>query len=100
MPITGLILTLSEDAALAETALWVLARRPELELGERVGCRIPASADTPSMKEDKDLQEWLTEVPGVRFVDVVWAWIEDGPEAGAPNAALQLPKREIAECAR
>jgi len=52
------------------------------------------------MKEDKDLQEWLTEVPGVRFVDVVWAWIEDGPEAGAPNAALQLPKREIAECAR
>ncbi|HWQ93226.1 MAG TPA: hypothetical protein VN673_16245, partial [Clostridia bacterium] len=75
--ISGLVLTLSADPALAREAKTLLQRRPELVLGE---CRerwLPVAAEVADVAAGRDLHDWLSEVPGVEFVDVVQVNFEE-----------------------
>jgi hypothetical protein len=71
MPISGLVVTLSEDPAERANAIAVLSRDARLELGEPTGARLPVVAETASAQAAEDLFRSLFDVSGVAFVDVV-----------------------------
>jgi hypothetical protein len=67
---SGLVLTLSADAGLAEQALATLRARPEFTLG-RSATALAARGWRPGCDAaSRDLHDWLNALPGVDFVDV------------------------------
>lgn len=71
MPISGLVLTLSQYEADRASALAALRDHPALALGAAAAHRLPVVADTPDCVEDQALWDWLHALPGVLFVDLV-----------------------------
>lgn len=71
MIISGLLLTLSEDARLADSAAAALRARPEFTLGERSRRWLPVVIEVENVRASRDLHDWLSDQPGVDFVDVV-----------------------------
>jgi hypothetical protein len=68
---SGLVLTLSSEPALAETAEASLRTRPELTLGQRNERWLPIAVEALDTRTSRDLHDWLSALPGVEFVDVV-----------------------------
>ena len=80
MAISGLVVTLSDDAAGA-AVLSVLATNPQLTLGERFGRRVAVVAETPSVHADRDLFDELRSTPGITQVDVTFVHLDTEPAA-------------------
>ncbi|TWU24069.1 hypothetical protein Pla52o_19920 [Novipirellula galeiformis] len=81
MPISGLVVTLSDNATERADVLSSLRRDPRIELGinepeQQHAVRIPIVVDTPSNDEDKQVWQWLNRLPGVVFVDVALVGFE------------------------
>ena len=68
---SGLVLTLSEDAPLAQSAEAALRARPEFTLAERAQRWLPVAIEVADVRASRDLHDWLQALPGVEFVDVV-----------------------------
>ena len=83
MPISGLVLTLSADAALADQAVAKLHTRPEFTLGECNDRWLPVALDAADDAASRDLHDWLNALPGVEFVDVVYVDFSEDSEAPA-----------------
>jgi hypothetical protein len=77
MAISGLVITLCDDAERAEAAVCRLASEPRLELGPQTGRRLAVVADTRSPRADRELWEALHRTDGVTHVDVVYVRFED-----------------------
>lgn len=71
MPISGLVLTLSSESRLRDAALRALSDHRSIEPGNAERNRLPIVVDTPTSYDDKGVWEWLHELPGVLFVDLV-----------------------------
>ena len=71
MPISGLVITLSEDTDLAAQALEALKQRAELTLGTPHNRWLPLVLEAPDPRTGSQLHEWLCALPGVATVDVV-----------------------------
>jgi len=71
MPVSGLVLTLSREESCRREALSALYEHASIAIGELVAHRLPIVVDTPSCEEDQAIWEWLQELPGVVFVDLV-----------------------------
>jgi len=80
MIISGLLLTLSEDARLADGAEAALRARPEFTLAERSRRWLPVVIEVPDVAASRDLHDWLNALPGVDFVDVVQVNFEEAQE--------------------
>lgn len=81
MPISGLVLTLSDEPSLQQTALSELALDSRLSLGELQVNRLPVVAETDTIRQSTRLvREELLTIPGVIFVDVVMVDFSDIPE--------------------
>lgn len=80
MAISGLVVTLSDDAAGA-AALTVLNSDRRLTLGERFGRRVAVVAETPSARDDRDLFDELRGTPGITQVDVTYVHLDAEPPA-------------------
>jgi hypothetical protein len=88
MSISGLVITLSGDEALAGRALAAVTAEPRLMLGPVDGRRLPAVLEAREAGEDREVFEWLRSLEGVALVDVVYVDFGDqtppgGMEAGA-----------------
>jgi len=96
MPISSLAISLSRDAALADDAARSMEQHPRIEVGRRVGSRLPVVVDTPDREEDKAVWAWINQLPGVAFVDVVFVHFDDQPTpgAGASREPANNPARE------
>ncbi len=78
MPISGLVVTLSNDGGEQARALKVLDDDRRLTLGELQKNRLPLVAETETIGEgSRLLREELKAVDGVVFVDVVSVNFED-----------------------
>lgn len=86
MAISGLVLTLSDDAAGA-AVLSVLSTNPLLTLGDRFGRRVAVVAETPSAHADRDLFDELRGTPGITQVDVTFVHLD--PELSASKQTDQ-----------
>ncbi|MHC5024269.1 MAG: PX domain-containing protein [Planctomycetota bacterium] len=82
MSISGLAITLTPEADLAETAVAALRERPGIELGPRAGDRLAITAETASARADRELWHWITALPGVVQADVVSVWFDDAAAPG------------------
>ncbi|MEE9295190.1 MAG: hypothetical protein V3W34_09565 [Phycisphaerae bacterium] len=86
MPISGLVLTLSDTPNLAETALAMLRRDRRITLGERRGPCQPVVLDTPHGEEDRRLWERLHEQEGILKVDVVFVYFDEESQTNTVEA--------------
>lgn len=95
MPISGLVVTLSDDPSLHKIALDQLASDPRLTLGELHGNRLPVVAETDTVRQGTNLvREELLDIPGVVFVDVVSVDFSDIDESAEPEEHEQKRRRE------
>ena len=68
---SGLVITLSADAALAAHAIASVSARPEFTLGGRNDRWLPVAMEAHDDAASRDLHDWLHALPGVDYVDVV-----------------------------
>ncbi|MFO0836539.1 MAG: hypothetical protein U0638_16350 [Phycisphaerales bacterium] len=87
MAVSGIVVTLSDDRGLAKAALESLSTDPRLTLGERFDRRLAAVAETPSVRDDRDLWDDLNALPGVVRVDVTFVALD---EPASPDAPVSL----------
>ncbi len=98
MPISGLVVTLSDVPSLQKSALDQLASDPRLTLGELHGIRLPVVAETQTVRQGTDLvREELLDIPGVVFVDVVSVDFSDIDNSAEPEEREQKRPRESRE---
>ncbi len=93
MAISGLVLTLSADAA-ADVALSTLAADPRFTLGDRIGRRIPVVAETRGPHADHDLWDELGSTPGITHVDVTFVHLDNEPAAADDSGPNDLVEEQ------
>jgi hypothetical protein len=69
---SGLVITLSADAALAAQAVAALSARSEFTPGERNDRWLPVAMEARDDAESRELHDWFYALPGVDYVDVVY----------------------------
>jgi hypothetical protein len=85
MPISGLLITLTEDTRLAEEAVAALAARPEIMVGTRQQQWLPVAVDGRDYNHSREIHEWIGSQPGVAFVDITSINFEtDSPSVAEP----------------
>ncbi|MEW5852689.1 MAG: hypothetical protein AB2A00_28145 [Myxococcota bacterium] len=95
MPVSALVITLSDDVDEREHALSVLGAHAGLVLGpEQAGRRVPAVLETATLGEGiRRLEEELPLVRGVRFIDVVSVDFSD-VDPGSEAAPVRRRRRD------
>ena len=89
MPISGLVITLGDEEAACEAAMKALSVNRFITLGKREGYRLPIVVETPDSEVDRDLWDWLHELPGVRFVDVACVHFTDDEDGSAEASTIR-----------
>lgn len=85
MPISGLVITLQQNES-GQSALARIQSTPTFEIGKRDGARLAAVLETKTPKQDKHCWNWLNQLPGVLFVDVVFIHFDEENDADTkPN---------------
>ncbi len=75
--ISGLVVTLSSEAELSESAIRSIQQQPALEVGPQDQRRLPLVLETNSHTESQEITDWLTSLPGIEFVDVAFVHLDD-----------------------
>ncbi len=91
MPISGLVVSLSDQAELREQAVRAIEQEPRIEVGALASHRLAIVVDTASSEQDKELWHWLTSLPGVLFVEVAMVGFEATAAAPTPPTHPPLP---------
>lgn len=79
--ISGLVAYLGADEGLASAAVLAMDQHSTMELGPRDGRRQPLVLETQTAAESQQLTDWLSELPGVEHVDVVFVHLDEEPPA-------------------
>ena len=85
MPVSGLIVTLSEDTDLRAHALQALAAKPEVTLGDGCDeshCWLPIALEAETLAASRDLAEELSTLPGIDLVELVSVDFSDLQQEG------------------
>ncbi|MCW5755574.1 MAG: hypothetical protein KIT24_12775 [Phycisphaeraceae bacterium] len=90
MPVSGLILSLSDHQHMREQALQAIHGHGLITAGALQGRRLPIVVDTPTSEQDREVWEWLSELPGVVFVDLVCT--DSSDDASAPTQVSSTGK--------
>lgn len=77
MPISGLIVTLTDDLPQQEAALSAMRKHPALELGQPRYNQVPLVVESVDDEEDRLIWEWLYALPGVTMVVVAFIHFDD-----------------------
>jgi hypothetical protein len=90
MPIVSAVLTLSQTPTLRVATLTALRSTPAVTLGEAHGDRVPVVLDTPDRAQDKAAWDALESLPGVTFIELVFADFSDlSPHQDADVGAVE-----------
>ena len=81
MPVNGLLLTLTEDEMVARATLSEIGQRSDIELGERSDRWQPLVVEASGTRESHEAHEWLSDLPGVVMVDVVFSSVSSPEKA-------------------
>ena len=77
MPVSGLVVSLSNQPDLRQNAWESMRADPRIEVGLIEAQRVAIVVDTASNEEDKTIWNWLQQLPGVVFVDIVMVGFEE-----------------------
>ena len=97
---SGLVITLSADAALSAQAVATLSARSGFTPGERQDRWLPVAMEARDDAESRDLHDWLQALPGVEYVDVVSVNFDDDescPSMAAGARGLSQPNATLNE---
>ena len=72
MGISGLVVTLDRDKALAEQAIVALADRAGVTVGPRAGDRLPVVVEEDTGRLTQKLHRWVLDLPGVVKASLVY----------------------------
>lgn len=70
MPVSGLLLTIDERSE--PDLRTVFAGDARTLAGERIGARLTLALTTANKDADDMAWQWLSSLPGVRWIDLVW----------------------------
>jgi hypothetical protein len=76
MSISSLVIDVADSVA-GRAALLAIADDPRFTLGPANGTRHALVLDTPSIADDTDAYDWLRDLPGVAFITLVSAYLDD-----------------------
>lgn len=83
MPVSGLVVTLSDEQSARQNALETIEADERLEIGDRQKNRLPVVADTESIDGGTELvRDELLDIEGVVFVDLITVNFEDEVKGG------------------
>lgn len=83
MPVSGLVISLSENHQWRQAAIDAIGDEPRIEIGVIESGRMSVVMDTADSEEDKQLWNWLSSLGGVIHLDVAMIGFEDDePENG------------------
>ena len=85
MPVSGLIVTASDEAALARLR-HTLSDDPSIISGEIRGARWALVVDTPEPGQDRETWARLDQAPGVLSVDVVFVHFESATRGSSTRS--------------
>ncbi|MHC4218586.1 MAG: hypothetical protein ACYSU7_09050 [Planctomycetota bacterium] len=77
MTISGLLITLTNDPEISDTAISALKADPRVDVGERRGPYLPVVTETAGKHENQCLWDELRELAGVVTVNLVFAHLDD-----------------------
>lgn len=96
--ISGLVLRLTPNVGLADSAVRLISAVQAIELGPRQTTDLPIVLETETPAESRDLTEWLATIPGVTHVDVTFTCfddeLDDTPDV-APACGRQLADEKL-----
>lgn len=87
MPVSGLVITLCDDAEDRRALLAHLRRDPRVTLGEVIANHVPVVTDTQTISEARDLYEAIQRLDGVMVVAVITLDFSDQDEEAPWTAA-------------
>lgn len=94
MPVSGLVVSLAEEPELRQLAIDAIGRESRIEIGSIHSNRMAIVIDTASSDEDKQLWNWLMDLPGVVFVDVALVAFEQPSESAEADVnEAQMPTK-------
>lgn len=76
MPVSGLVLILSEDESTHAATLQAIGNDPRVEVGPRQGRRLAVVVDTDSSEQDKEVWNRLQSLAGVDLVELTFVGFE------------------------
>jgi len=77
MAVSGLVIYLQSDECDVKSAIEAMSSRPELTIGERAGCCLPAVLEMADDRAGREMHSWLEALSGVHHVDVVYVHFGD-----------------------
>lgn len=83
MPVSGLVVSFTDQPDLAAKAVDAIRDEPRIEIGVTDSRRMAIVIDTATSDDDKQLWNWLQGLPGVAFVDLVMVGFEDSTASGS-----------------
>lgn len=81
MPLSGLLVTLSDDMQASAAALASISANERLVVGRCIGSRIPVIVDSSSPAEDRRQIDWLRRLHGVVSVSTVFFYVDEPEES-------------------
>lgn len=84
MPISGLVITFDRAVAECSSATEQLNDHGSIELGEAKGHKLAVVVETFSKKEDKNIWEWVQNLPFVANVSVAFVGLDDDDSRNNP----------------
>lgn len=92
MPVSGLVVSLSQDPQLRAEAIDAINREPNITVGVREGNRLAIVLDTDSSQEDRQIWDRLDSHPGVVLLEVAFVGFDpqgsqqqDAPRRDSPR---------------
>jgi len=76
VPISGLVVTFDDHVELYPDSIKALHRAPQVELGEIRGCKCAVVIESQSQQHDRELWQWVHDLPGVSRIDVAMVGFE------------------------
>lgn len=77
MPISGWVVTLSDDEGMSAEALMTMQGDARFTLGERVGLKQPVVVETESLGESKALWKTVEALDGVHWLELAYLDFSD-----------------------
>lgn len=77
MPVSGLVVVLSEDQEMRRSAIGAMQQQPAITLGDQLANRLAVVLDTESKSEDQQMWNWLHSLSGVAMVELVFVGFEE-----------------------
>ena len=79
MPVSSLVLTLTDDHSAPTRVVNALKGHSHIETGEPIGARLPLVLDTPDIATDRAIFEALRMIPDVTSVELAFMDFSDVP---------------------